>query len=237
MKRIAATTLALAMTAAAGSAFAYDDYAYQPGQGDQGENYGYESERYEGQREEGPRYDMAQVVGVEPIVEPGRTTQRQECWSEPQRGYSRGDYYRDGYYRDGRRYRNSGPNGGTVLGAIIGGSLGNLAGKGEGRHAATIAGVVIGGAIGTSIANDNRNDDYRHYDGRQGRIGYDDSYQSTTRQCRTVSDYERDERVVGYNVSFDYHGQVYHTTTNHHPGNTIRVRVDVTAADDRVAGY
>lgn len=236
MKRIAATTLALALAAISGSALAgqYDD-GYDDGRNDR---YGYGQEN---QYENDSGYDVAEVISVDPIVESGRNGQRQECWNQPQRGayYQGGQYRQDGqyqderYYRNDRRYRSSGPSGGTVLGAVIGGALGNLAGRGDGRHAATIAGAVIGGAIGHSVDHDHG------YGVRSGaQAGYGNGYYGgNVRQCRTASDYDHDERVIGYSVGFEYNGQVYHTTSSHHPGSTIRVRVDVTAEDGRVAGY
>lgn len=208
MKRLALTTLTLALVAASGSALAYDRDAYR---GDSGYDGYYGNDSAYG--DEGPRYDVAQVTAVDPILDRAPPRQRQECWIE----------------RDGRRYDNgyqrprSAANGGTVLGAIIGGALGNQTGHGDGRKAATIAGAVIGGAIGNSVAHNND----RYYDG--GR---------DVQRCRTVSDYDdRDERVVGYNVTYRYAGQTYHTTTAYHPGSTIRVRVDVRAEDDDHVAY
>lgn len=222
MKRIAATTLALAL-AATGSAFAYDDYGHDDGHEVYEERY----DRYE----DGPRYDMAQVVSVEPIVQPSAGIERRECWSEPRVYRERGYYGHDRYY--GRRHRDNGPGDATVLGAIIGGALGHQAGKGDGRTAATIAGAVIGGAIGHSAAKENR----AHVRADVG-IRFEDGYHGGgIRQCRTIGGYERDEHVVGYRVAFDYNGRIYRTTTSHHPGDSIRVRVDVTAEDDRVVAY
>ena len=38
----------------------------------------------------------------------------------------------------------------------------------------------------------------------------------------------RDHRVHGYEVTYRYRGEVYRTTTDYHPGDRIRIRVDVT---------
>lgn len=229
MKRIAALTLATTL-AASGSAFAgHDDYGYEDDS-----RYGYQDDQ--GRYEDGPRYDMAQVVSVEPIVERSEAVARRECWNEPRAYRERAYRGHDRYYA--RRHGDSRPGDATVLGAIIGGALGHQAGKGDGRTAATIAGAVIGGAIGHSVAKENRNHvragaSVRYEDGYRG----DGYHGGEVRQCRTVGGYEQDERVVGYRVAFDYHGRIYHTTTSHHPGDSIRVRVDVTAEDDRVVGY
>lgn len=108
--------------------------------------------------------------------------------------------------------------GGAVLGAIIGGALGNQVGKGDGRKAATIAGAVIGGAIAHDESHRGR---YRDVGGRY--------VQDQEQRCDTRTEYRQQERVVGYDVAYDYNGRVYRTRTDHHPGDTIRVAVQVSA--------
>jgi hypothetical protein len=227
MNRLAFTTLALALTAVSGSAFAYQD-GYGNGYRDNG-SYDNGNSRYDNSGN-GPRSDYAQVIRVESIG--GRygnqygdqygSNLRQECWNEQTNGYE------NGYYRDdsGRLYRGDGrrnSSGGTLLGALIGGALGNQVGKGQGRTAATIGGAVIGGAIGNSVA---RNND--HYDQYQDNSG-------VVRRCRTVSDYNGDQGVGGYNVTYRYAGQTYHAVTNYNPGRTMRVVVDVRPQDGNIA--
>lgn len=113
----------------------------------------------------------------------------------------------DGNYR--QRHKNT--TGGTVLGAIVGGALGNQVGKGDGRKAATIAGAVAGGAIGHNIAKNSNN-------------GYSESG-----PCGV----ERPERrLAGYDVEYNYKGDVYVARMAYDPGNRIRVRVSVLPADD-----
>ena len=108
--------------------------------------------------------------------------------------------------------------GATVLGALIGGALGNTVGHGDGRKAATIAGAVIGGAIAHDASHRGR---YRDAGGR-----YVQDYEE---RCDTRTEYRQQERVVGYDVAYDYNGRVYRTRTDHHPGDTIRVAVQVSA--------
>ena len=101
----------------------------------------------------------------------------------------------------------------TVVGAIIGGVLGNQVGKGRGRDAATVAGV----ALGASIANDNaRRNDRR--------------YVSNERRCRIETEYIDEERIVGFDVTYRYKGETYHSQLPEHPGDRLRVRVEVTPA-------
>lgn len=158
--------------------------------------------------------EWARVVSVDPIIENYSVPQgRDVCYTEPR------TVYEPGYYREPRYHRNSG---GTLAGAIVGGALGNLVGKGDGRKAATIAGAVIGGSIG-------HNSDRGYYEG--GRYYGGRSYTTYDRVCDRRTDYREEREVVGYNVTYEYHGHTYHTRTDHHPGDRIRVEVSVNAIE------
>lgn len=109
--------------------------------------------------------------------------------------------------------------GGTIVGAIIGGALGHTVGKGDGRTAATIGGAVVGGAIGNSVA---RNSD----------PGY------VQPGCRMVDvAHDDDSHPAGFNVEYDYKGDVYVARMPYDPGNRIRVRVSVVPAEDGPPEY
>lgn len=172
---------------------------------------------------QGPAYDMARVVSVDPIVEPGQPVARQQCWNEPAPSYAsqRGGY--PNAYRDPYAPRGQTTGGGAILGAIAGGVLGNSVGDGDGRKAATVIGAVLGGTIGNNIE---RNGRYRNDPYRQQAA----SYPQQVQRCRTVTTQVRDERVVGYRVGYEYAGRRYETMTDYHPGSEIRVRVDVSPA-------
>ncbi|MGV6851380.1 MAG: glycine zipper 2TM domain-containing protein [bacterium] len=101
----------------------------------------------------------------------------------------------------------------TVVGGIIGGVIGNQFGRGHGRDAATVAGA----ALGASIAHDNARRNDRHY-------------VTTERRCRVETDYREEERTVGYDVTYRYKGETYHARLPEHPGDRLRVRVEVTPA-------
>ena len=214
MKALAVSSLALALAFAAGSANANDYYDANRGYDD---GYGYDT-----YSDQGPAYDVARVLSVDPIVEPGEPVNRRECWREPAPSYAR-DYRSDpGYdprYDRGPR-RTSG--GGAVLGAIVGGVLGNSVGSGDGRQAATVAGAVIGGAIGHNIERNGQRRDDRYYR-QQAAYG-----PAEVERCRVVTDYRSEERVVGYRVAYEYAGRTYQTVTDYHPGSELRVRVQVT---------
>ena len=95
---------------------------------------------------------------------------------------------------------------GAVIGAIAGGVIGNQFGHGFGRAAATGLGAVTGSAIGNNVeANANP---------------------PTTvpvRNCRTVNGY--DNRIVGYDVVYEYNGQRYTTRLPSDPGKRLAVDV------------
>lgn len=159
-----------------------------------------------------PEYDLARVVSVDPIIDyVDEPVSREVCWNEPVARYE------PEYRYESRRHRDR--SGATLLGALIGGALGNTVGHGDGRRAATIAGAVIGGAIAHDQAHRPR---YRDVGGRYVR--------DQEQRCETRTDYQRQERVVGYDVSYDYRGRIYHTRTDHHPGDSIRVEVQVVVA-------
>jgi len=98
------------------------------------------------------------------------------------------------------------------LGAVVGGVLGNTVGKGDGRKAATVLGAVAGGAVGN----------------RATRGG---AYESTQTQCRTVSSVSEQRQIIGYDVEYRYHGDVYVSRLSYDPGDRLRVRVSVTPAN------
>ncbi|PTT76693.1 hypothetical protein DBR42_26505, partial [Pelomonas sp. HMWF004] len=98
--------------------------------------------------------------------------------------------------------------GGALLGAVIGGVLGHSLGEGMGRAAATGLGVVAGSVIGD-------------------RAEADRTPASTVpvRSCQTVSTVE--QRIVGYDVTYDYAGQRYATRMAQDPGDRIALNVSV----------
>lgn len=166
--------------------------------------YGYE-DRHDG------GYDYAEVVSVDPMIDVvNRPVQRDECWQEPVT-------YREPVRYYDNRPRNHAP---AVLGGIIGGLVGNQFGGGRGRDAATVAGAALGYAA--------VRDSQRHYGG--GYYGGGREYTSYEQRCATRTQYVADERVNGYNVTYRYNGRLYQTVTDYHPGDSIRVRVDVSAA-------
>lgn len=150
-------------------------------------------------------FDLAQVISVDPIIEyVNEPIEHEVCWDEPVT-------YRETVHQ-GRRHRS---NTGAVLGAILGGVIGNQFGDGDGRTATTVAGA----ALGYSVARDEQRRNHGVYSDRV--------YEQNQQRCRIETDYQRQERVNGYDVAYRYNGRVYHTQTDYHPGETIRVEVQV----------
>ena len=147
-------------------------------------------------------YSYADVLRVDPVYETVRFSEpREECYEEPVR------------YRD----RGEQPIGGTVLGAIIGGVLGSQVGSGSGRNAATVAGAVAGGAVGRSA--DRR------------RSSPDRIYEDVETRCRTIAVEREDRRIAGYDVEYQFDGDVYFARLGYDPGSKLRVRVSVEPAE------
>ena len=98
-----------------------------------------------------------------------------------------------------------------LAGAVAGGVVGAIAGDqfGNGKTSATIAGTVIGATVG-------------HQVGPRLAEWYPSS-QWIPGGCETVERTELREELVGYRVKYRYRGHVYHTRTDHHPGDHIRV--------------
>lgn len=101
---------------------------------------------------------------------------------------------------------------GALIGAIAGGVLGHTVGAGGGKVLATGAGVVAGSIIGDRVESNANPPTVQ-----------------TVRSCGTA--YTTQNRVVGYNVEYEYRGQHYSTQTQSPPGKRIALNVQVEPAD------
>ena len=146
-------------------------------------------------------YQYADVVGVEPIVESIEVPVDERVC------------WNEKVYHDHPRYVSGTP---SILGSIIGGVVGNQFGGGHGKDLATAAGVSLGGSVGRDIQRKNQ---------RQR------SYIGTERRCETERSWRSEERVVGYQVSYEYDGEIYNTRLDQPPGDQIRVQVSVSPVD------
>lgn len=231
MSRIAASLLALGLCTATGAASAQS----------------YQQDR--GVERSGAYYDEARVIRVDPVFEDdregygdgygygdGRDRYRDDdrrAWpaSAGERCTVRDDGYVDGYGDDrgyggygddryGGRGSETGRTVATVVGGVVGAVLGSKVGGGSGRYATSAIGTMVGSVAGREI-----------YDASQRRRAQvtvcepspygDDGYRD---------DGYRDTRASGvrwYDVTYEYGGRRHVTRTDYHPGDTLRVLVDV----------
>ena len=99
-----------------------------------------------------------------------------------------------------------------ILGAIVGAGVGRLFGSGRGQDVATVAGAVLGGSIGRDQKN--------KYNQNNARVHYE-------QRCRMVDNFRNEERLEGYDVTYEYDGNIYRTHTRSDPGQTITVSISV----------
>ena len=144
-------------------------------------------------------YDWARVTSVHPVYEAVTVVEpREEC--------------RDERVAYGARRGSATP---PILGAILGGALGNAVGhKKRNKQVGVLVGALLGGSIGADIA-------------RSSRAGHPMAYRTEMR-CRVVEQARREERLTGYDVTYDYGGTTYRTRMQRDPGDQVRVRVRVT---------
>lgn len=104
---------------------------------------------------------------------------------------------------------------GTAIGAIAGGLLGNQVGGGKGKTLATVAGAVGGGYAGNRIEAHQQ----------KGQVTT-----SVERNCSTVNN--TSDKIVGYDVRYEYNGVTRTVRMDHDPGNRVEVQEGVTAVSD-----
>ena len=131
-----------------------------------------------------------------------------ETYQVPQNRRVCKDVNRTDDYNSARK----GNAGGAIIGGIIGGIIGNRFGSGHGREATTAAGVIAGAALGSKAK--------RHDYNSQPR-----------RHCYTQTEYYEEQRVSGYDVSYDYNGKTHHAHMQNHPGDRVRIEVSVQVAE------
>lgn len=144
--------------------------------------------------------DWAKVTHVEPVYERVSYPEK-HCWTERVHG---GKHH---HKRD--QHTSYVP---VVTGALVGGVVGNQFGRGKGKDAMTVGGVLLGAAVGHDLS-------------RGGHHGYRDHRPRVVERCEYRDNYR--EELVGYRVSYRYHGERYTTRTDYHPGDRIKVHAEV----------
>ena len=202
---------------------------------------------------QGATYDYARVLRVDPVIGSDYGNRNRSTRNSPQCYYRQADdvyagndrYYngndryrddryqdRDGYYNGNDGYRDNRGNEAnrtvaTVIGGIAGAVLGSKIGDGSGRYVGTAVGSMVGGMAGRSIYDNSRRN--RQLE-RRGTVRVCDPVPVTSRDGYYDDDqYDDEDRLSGYDVTYEYANRTYHTRTNYHPGDRIRVRVDVRA--------
>lgn len=160
--------------------------------------------------------DSARVRSAEPQYETVNVP-RNECSSEWINDSRRGAYQ----YQDSQQDRQYG---GAIVGGLAGGVLGHQIGGGSGKDAATALGVVLGAITGDRLENRNQAPQYSQNSQYPQYAQYPDG-QREIKRCRTVND--RQSRITGYRVTYEYRGQQYTALMRSNPGYNLPVRVSV----------
>lgn len=160
-------------------------------------------------------YDYARVVNVQPVYETYQVNNPVEhCYSKQvpvKQRYSYGSG--NGSYTN------------EIIGGVIGGAVGNQVGKSGGGKARDVV-TVVGAVLGASVANDLE----RRHIRRKNSNGHHGQAYETVEHCEIQDSYTTEQKVTGYDVAYKYNGNVYHTKSNQHPGERIRVQVIVKPA-------
>lgn len=93
---------------------------------------------------------------------------------------------------------------GSVLGAVAGGVIGHQFGGGRGRDIATVAGALAGGYGGNQV---------------QGALQDRDTYTTSEQRCKTV--YDKQEKMLGYDVTYKIGDQQGKIRMENDPGTRI----------------
>jgi uncharacterized protein YcfJ len=146
-------------------------------------------------------FGYAEVVETRPIIQVVEiSTPQQQCWEE--------EYL----VERGNRGANSGTP--ALLGTIIGGAIGNAVGHNKSnKRVGTVVGAVLGHSIGRDIMRQNDRPQSQKVE--------------VVERCETVYQQHEEERIVGYQVTYNYNGQNYSVRTDSDPGSQIRVRVSI----------
>jgi len=93
---------------------------------------------------------------------------------------------------------------GTATGAIVGGVLGNQIGGGSGKTVATVVGAAAGGYAGNKV---------------QEKVQSGDVYTTLETRCETVVEFQ--DRVVGYDVTYQIGDEEGQARMDADPGERI----------------
>lgn len=161
------------------------------------------------------------VLDVDPIVRVHQVDEPVErCFEAPPSRRGRSLDRQDRFPATAGRPGARDGNGGALIGGVVGGLLGNRLGDGRGRESEyTLAGALIGATIGASTSRSRM--DHRE------RPAYGSWRSEPVRRCEVTWESRSVERVTGYEVSYRYAGRTFTRVVDRHPGDRMRVRVDI----------
>ena len=144
-------------------------------------------------------YEYATVLEARPIYREVRVSQPvRECWDEP-------------VYQTRHRTKSAS---GILVGGLIGGVVGHQIGDGRGNKIATAMGAILGAKIGHDAVNG-------HVASQRSVVGYEE-------HCTTRQRISYEERLEGYDVTYEYRGREYQLVMPYHPGEHIKMRTEFT---------
>ncbi len=110
-----------------------------------------------------------------------------------------------------RRIRGGNNTTAIIVGSLLGGALGNELGHNKSnKRVGAVAGAILGGSIANDVTRGKR------------------TYHSQNEQvCTTTQQVRYHEKITGYNVGYKYRGKTYYTQTGRHPGDEIKIAVDI----------
>jgi len=160
--------------------------------------------------------EYATVIDVEPIFKQIRHEKpQQECWIEPRsRSHSGGD---------------------AIIGGLIGGVIGNQLGKNSSRGArngATVAGAIVGSVIANEARGNEVSRHRRHKRRHESHRTLPQRVVTTrpVEHCKETMHTSYEQRIQGYNVTYEYRGRTLQTRMKRDPGDQIELQVNVTPA-------
>lgn len=246
MKRLAASILALGLIAASSAATAQSSEYSDPVRDRSVQN---DAPYYQN---DAPYYDYGKVIRVDPVITSGygnTPASSQRCYTEDgyytdedDRGYDDRDarnesgrdrygddrygndrygdsrYGRDEYGNDRAYGTETGRNVATVIGGIVGAALGSKVGGGSARYATAAIGSMVGGMAGREVYESTQ----RKKEPKMARVTVCDPIRDGSRPVSSNA-------VTAYDVTYEYAGRQHVTRTHYHPGDRIRLRVDVRA--------
>lgn len=168
-------------------------------------------------RATGGYYTYADVISVHPLYGTRRVTEPvRRCETVRRRPAYPASRYRGRHPDDYAGHRHDGSAAAGLVGGLVGGLIGNQFGDGNGRKALTVAGAVLGASIASERAR-SRRDDARGYAGENLDV----------RRCTEVMRTRQERQVQGYDVRYRYQGRTFNKRVDEHPGEMVRIRVDV----------